>query len=102
VYAVVDSKLFSYDYDPGRGVCRGNVHRLTVHDDKAEGVVVRKKRDEGFCVELVVTEIQRRVDSLERLEVDVNFLFLALVCHNRSTVQHETVGRDFDSKNKLT
>jgi hypothetical protein len=42
-------------------------------------------------VELVVAQVQRGVDGLERLEIDVHFLLFAVVCHHSPRVQHEPV-----------
>lgn len=43
-------------------------------------------------VELVVAKVQGGVDWLKRLKVDINFLLLALVCHNGATVNNQTIG----------
>ena len=48
---------------------------------------------ERLGVELVVAEVQARVDRLERLEVDVELLLLAVVGHHGPRVEHEPVGR---------
>lgn len=42
-------------------------------------------------MELVVAEVERGVDGLERLEVEVHPLLLALVRHNRPAVDYQTV-----------
>ena len=44
-------------------------------------------------MELVVAEVERGVDGLERLEVEVHSLLLALVRHDRPAVDHQTVRR---------
>lgn len=43
-------------------------------------------------VELVVTQVERRVDGLERLEVEVHPLLLALIGHDSPAVDHQPVG----------
>jgi hypothetical protein len=45
-------------------------------------------------MELVVTEVERRVDGLEGLEVDVDLALLALSGDDFTTVDNETIGRD--------
>jgi hypothetical protein len=35
---------------------------ITVHDDESEPVVICEQSTQSFCVELVVTEIERSVD----------------------------------------
>ena len=51
-------------------------------------VVVSQEGCEGFCVELVITEIQGGVDRFEWLEVNVDFLLLPFLCDYRTTVNH--------------
>ncbi len=43
-------------------------------------------------VELVVAEVQGGVDWLKRLKVDIDFLLLAFLCHNGTTVNNQTIG----------
>ena len=45
-------------------------------------------------MELVVTEVERGVDGLEGLEVDVDLLLLALVRDDGAAVDDQTVGGD--------
>jgi len=45
-------------------------------------------------MELVVTEVQRGVDGLEGLEVDVDLALLALGGQDFTTVDDEAIGRD--------
>ena len=45
-------------------------------------------------MELVVAEVERRVDRLEGLEVDVDLLFLALVGDDGAAVDDQAVGRN--------
>ena len=42
-------------------------------------------------VELVVAQVERRVDGLERLEVEVHPLLLSLVGHDSPAVDHQPV-----------
>lgn len=44
-------------------------------------------------MELVVAEVQRRVDRLERLKVNVHLLFFALLCDYSTAVDYEAVRR---------
>ena len=67
---------------------------VTVHDDEAELLVGLEQLGEGLGVELVVTEVQRRVDGLERLEVDVDLALLALGRQDFTAVNHQAVGGD--------
>lgn len=67
---------------------------VTVHDDETEPLIRLKELTQGFCVELVVTEIERRVDGLERLEVDVNLPFLSFGGDNFTTVYDQAIRRD--------
>lgn len=46
-------------------------------------------------MELVVAEIERGIDGLEWLKVDVDLPFLAFGCDDFSTVNHQAVGRNF-------
>jgi hypothetical protein len=45
-------------------------------------------------VELVVAQVERRVDGLEGLEVDVDLALLALCGEDLATVDNEAIGRD--------
>ena len=47
-------------------------------------------------MELVVAQVQRSVDRFERLEIDVDLAFLALGCDDFTTVDNQTVRRDFE------
>lgn len=67
---------------------------VTIHDDEAKLAVVRQQGLQRLRVELVVAEVQRRVDRLERLKVNVHLLLLALVRHDRAAVHHKTVWWD--------
>ena len=45
-------------------------------------------------MELIVTQVQRRVDWLERLKINVDALFFAVVSQDSATVQHQAVIRN--------
>ena len=64
---------------------------VTINDNEAKLVVLLHELDEGLSVKLVVAEIQRGVDGLERLKVDVDHLLLALVRQNGATVDNEAI-----------
>ena len=66
---------------------------LTIHDNEAKFVVVLKERGEGLCVEAVVAEVEGGVDWSERLKVNVDLLFLALLRDHGATVHDEAIGR---------
>jgi len=53
----------------------------------------REREKTHLGVKLVVAEIERCVDRLEGLKVNVNTLLLAVVCEDGSTVQHEAIVR---------
>lgn len=69
---------------------------VAVHHNEPVLIFTLKQLTERLCVKFVVAQVQRRVDGLEWLEVDVDFLFLALVCQNGPRVQHKPVGRHLD------
>ena len=66
---------------------------LTIHDNEGKFVVVLKERGEGLCVEAVVAEVEGGVDWSERLKVNVDLLFLALLRDHGATVHDEAIGR---------
>jgi hypothetical protein len=45
-------------------------------------------------VELVVTQVERSVDRLEGLEIDVNLALLSFCGDNFTTVDDQAIGRD--------
>ena len=59
--------------------------------NEPESVVVCQQRGEGLGVKFVVAEVQRGVDGLEGLKVDVDFLLLALVRDDRAAVDDQSV-----------
>ena len=68
---------------------------ISVHDDKAILVVRLEQLIQGFSVKLVVTQIQRRVDGLEGLKVNIQLLLLAIVGHNSARVYDQSIWRNF-------
>ena len=79
----------------GVALQRAEESAVPVHDDKAELVVVGEQLGERFRVELVVAQIQRRVDWFERFEIDVDLLLFPVVGDDGSAVDDQSVGRDF-------
>mmetsp|Transcript_14226 Transcript_14226/g.24090 ORF Transcript_14226/g.24090 Transcript_14226/m.24090 type:complete len:221 (-) Transcript_14226:134-796(-) len=67
---------------------------VTVHHNEPILVVGLQQLIQSLCVEFVVAEVQGGVDGLEGLEVDVDFLLLAVVCHDSACVHDEPIGRD--------
>mmetsp|Transcript_6559 Transcript_6559/g.12000 ORF Transcript_6559/g.12000 Transcript_6559/m.12000 type:complete len:219 (-) Transcript_6559:9-665(-) len=67
---------------------------VTVHNNEAILLVTLQKLAQSLGVELIVAEIKRRVDGLERLEVDVQLLFFAVVCHDGSCVHNQSIRRN--------
>ena len=61
-------------------------------------VVRLQKLIQRLCMEFVITQIQRCVDRLERLKVNVDLLFLALVCQDCTSVHHQPIWRDLSDK----
>mmetsp|Transcript_43083 Transcript_43083/g.87117 ORF Transcript_43083/g.87117 Transcript_43083/m.87117 type:complete len:426 (-) Transcript_43083:275-1552(-) len=79
---------------PARALQRPVQAAVAVHDDETEAVIVVQQLVERLCVELVVAQVQRRVDRLERFKVDVHLALLAVFGDDEAAVEHETVGRD--------
>lgn len=67
---------------------------VTVHDDKTELLVRLEQLTQSLSVELVVTQVERGVDWLEGLEINVNFALLSFRSDNFTTVDHQAIGRD--------
>lgn len=67
---------------------------VTVHDNEAELLVRLEQLAQGLGVELVVTKVERGVDGLEGLEIDVNLALLALCGDDFTTVDDQTIRRD--------
>ena len=64
---------------------------VAVHDDKAKLLVGLEQLAQGFGVEFVVTEIERCVDWLKGLKVDVDLSFLAFRSDDFTTVNDQSV-----------
>ena len=67
---------------------------VSVHDDEAKLLVRLEQLAQGLGVELVVAQVQRRVDWLEGLEVDVDLALLALGGDDFTAVDDEAIRRD--------
>jgi len=65
---------------------------VTIHHDETKLVVVREKLLEGLSVEAVITHVQGCVDGLERLEINTDLLFLALISEDGADKKHKAVG----------
>lgn len=65
--------------DDFTGVAREGAEEgaVSVHDDETELLVRLQQLAEGLCMEFVVAEVERGVDGLEGLEVDVDLALLA-------------------------
>ena len=57
---------------------------VTVHDDKTKTGIIFEKFVECFGVEFVVAKVERCIDGLERLKINVEFSLLAFVRDNLS------------------
>lgn len=75
----------------GQGAEEGTV---SVHDDEAKLLVRLEQLAQGLGMELVVTEVERGVDGLEGLKVNVDLALLALGGDDFTTVDNEAIGRD--------
>ena len=71
---------------------RAEQSAVTVHDDEAELLVGLEQLAEGLGVELVVAEVERGVDGLEGLEVDVDLALLSFGGDDFAAVDDEAVG----------
>ena len=67
---------------------------VSVHDDETKLLIRLEQLAQCLGMELVVTEVQRGVDGLEGLEVDVDLALLALGGQDFTTVDDEAIGRD--------
>ena len=68
---------------------------VSVHDNEPKGLVRFQELAQCFGVEFVVTQIQRGIDGLERLEIYVDLSLLALGGDDFTTVDNQTIWRDF-------
>lgn len=55
----------------------------------------RQEGQQGFRVELVITEVRRGVDRLEWLRINVHFLLSSLLSNDGAAADYLTVGRHF-------
>jgi hypothetical protein len=67
---------------------------VTVHDDETELLVRLEQLTQSLSVELVVTQVERGVNGLEGLEIDVNLALLSFRSDNFTTVDDQAIGRD--------
>jgi hypothetical protein len=67
---------------------------VSVHDDEAKLLVRLEQLAQGLGMELVVAEVQRRVDGLEGLEVDVDPALLALCGDDFTAVDDQAIRGD--------
>lgn len=67
---------------------------VTIHNNETKLLVGLEQLGQGLGVELVVTEVQRRVDGLEGLEVDVDLSLLAFRGQDFTAVNNQAIGRD--------
>jgi len=67
---------------------------VTIHDDETKGLVRLEQLTQSLCVELVVAKVQRGVDGLEGLEVDVDLSLLSFRGNDFTTVDDKTVRGD--------
>jgi hypothetical protein len=67
---------------------------VTVHDDETELLVRLEQLAQSLSVELVVTQVERGVDGLEGLKVDVNLALLSFRSDNFTTVDDQAIRRD--------
>jgi hypothetical protein len=79
------------------GVARKGAEQgaVSVHDDEAKLLVRLEQLAQCLGVELVVAKVQRGVDGLEGLEVDVDLALLAFCGDDFTAVDDEAIGRDF-------
>ena len=78
------------------GVAREGAEKraVSVHDDEAKLLVRLQQLAQRLGVELVVAEVERGVDGLEGLEVDVDLALLAFCGDDFTAVDDEAIGRD--------
>ena len=66
---------------------------VSVHDNETEFLIGLEQLAQGFGVKLVVTQIERGVDRLEGLEVDVNLSLLSFRRDDFTTVDDQAIRR---------
>ena len=68
---------------------------ITVHDDEAEGIVLREHHlGQGLRVEAIVAEVERGRDRLQRLEGNVDLLLFAFFHLDIAAEHGQSVGRN--------
>jgi hypothetical protein len=67
---------------------------VTVHDDETELLVRLQQLTQSLSVELVVTQVERSVDGLKGLEINVDLALLSFRSDNFTTVDDQAIGRD--------
>jgi hypothetical protein len=67
---------------------------VSVHDDEAKLLIRFEQLAQGLGMELVVTEIQRRVDGLEGLKVDIDLALFTFCSDDFTAVDDKAIGRD--------
>lgn len=67
---------------------------VTIHDNETKFLVRLQQLTQGFGVELVVAKVERGVNGLEGLEVDVNLPLLAFRGDNFTTVDNQSIRRN--------
>lgn len=70
----VNGKLV--DHISGISAKRSEQGTITVHDDEAKLLIRFQELAQGFSMEFVITEVQRGVDWLEGLKIDIDLPFL--------------------------
>ena len=89
-----DLHLANINITPGTCLQSTKESTVTIHHNEAKPVVIGQQRCQGLSVELVVTQVERGVDWLERLKVNVDLLLLALIGDDSAAVDDEAVGRN--------
>ena len=67
---------------------------VTVHDNETKLLVRLEQLAQSLSVELVVTKVERGVDGLEGLEVNVNLALFSFRSDNFTTVDDQSIWRD--------
>ena len=97
-FLALDLVTFAGDF-AGDVILVDKVHEhiqiVTIHNNKSKLLIRLEKFTERFCVKLVVAKIQRSIDRLEGLEVDIDLAFLAFRGQDFTAVDDEAVRGDF-------
>lgn len=67
---------------------------VSIHDDETEFLIRFQQLAQCFRVELVVTEVQGRVDGFEGFKINVDFALFALGGDDFTTVHDQAIGGD--------